>query len=107
MGWVLTPAMTLLPWVLSNHQEPEAPPCFQLAGLGPIFSARICDVVFSTSLPVQSSCLGRLSVLYASYCGGYLSLVFCSFSPAYCLGISGDMALNCIFSQSFQGASWA
>lgn len=48
MGLVLTPAMTLLPWVLSKHQEPEAPPCLYLAGLGSIFSARICAVVFST-----------------------------------------------------------
>lgn len=52
MGLALTPAMTLLAWALSNHQEPEAPPCLQLPRLGPIFSARICDMVFSTSLPV-------------------------------------------------------
>lgn len=107
MGLVLTPAMTLLAWVLSNHQEPEAAPCLQLAGLGPVFSARICDMVFSTSLPVLSSCLGHLSlILLLLWWSSFFGLLFL-LSPAYCLGISGDMALNCVFFQSFQGASWA
>lgn len=79
MGLVLTPTMTLLSWVLSNPQEPEAPPCLHLAGLGPIFSARICDVVFSTC----SACSVLLSgasvclLLLLLWCS---SLVFYSFS---------------------------
>lgn len=107
MGVVLTPATTLLPWVLNNHQEPAAPPRLHLAGLGPIFSTRICAVVFHMlclfSLAVWASvCLILLLPWWSPFFGLLLLL-----SPADCLGISGDMALNCVFFQSFQGACWA
>lgn len=106
LGLVLTPALILLPWVLSNHQEPEAPPCLHLPGLGPIFSAKICGVVFSTCsacsvfLSGVSVCLILLVLWWSSFFGFLLLL-----SPAYCLGISGDM--NCAFFPSFQCASRA
>lgn len=108
MGLALTPDVTLLLWVLSNHQEPEVPPCLHLAGRGPIFSARICAVVFSTCsacsvFPSGASVCLILLLLWRSSFFGLLRLL----SPAYCLGISGDMALNFVFFQSFQGASWA
>lgn len=93
---ILTLATILLPWVLSNHQELEVPPCLSLAGLDPVFSARICAVVFST-FPACSSCPGVLSVSCSFLWRSSLFVLPLLLSPAYCLGISGDVVLTCVF----------
>lgn len=100
-GLLLTPATILLPWVLSNQQEPEAPPSLNLAGLGPICFARLCAVVASTC----SACLvflsGGLSVSHSSPCGGYLSCSSLFLSPSLLSwnlwGCGSDL---CLFSKA-------
>lgn len=48
---------------------------------------------------------GGLSVSYSFLWRSSFFVLPLLLSPAYCLGISGDVVLTCVFFQSFQGAS--